>query len=74
MKLIGYIRVSSEGQVDGYGPETQERAIRTWASAHGHSVDRVVSDLGVSGQPTPSTVPDYPRSCTRLRKVGRRAS
>lgn len=38
MKLVGYIRVSSSGQLDGYGPETQRRNIRSWARANGHKV------------------------------------
>jgi DNA invertase Pin-like site-specific DNA recombinase len=49
MKLIGYLRVSSDSQLDGYGLNAQEDAIRGWARTQRHRLVRVVSDLGVSG-------------------------
>jgi DNA invertase Pin-like site-specific DNA recombinase len=49
MNLIGYLRVSSDAQIDGYGLETQEQAINAWAARNTHSVCRVVVDAGVSG-------------------------
>lgn len=49
MRLIGYVRVSSDGQVDGYGLDVQKSAIRKWAKAHGHTIARIESDEGVSG-------------------------
>jgi DNA invertase Pin-like site-specific DNA recombinase len=48
--LIGYIRVSSKGQADGYGPETQRQDIERWAAANGHQVVAWYEDLGVSGR------------------------
>jgi DNA invertase Pin-like site-specific DNA recombinase len=44
MRLIGYVRVSSSGQLDAYGPDVQEQAIRTWAKANGHKVVQVLVD------------------------------
>ncbi len=49
MNLLAYTRVSSDGQLDGFGIDTQERAIASWTKAHGHRIIRKVSDVGVSG-------------------------
>ncbi len=49
MRLAAYLRVSTAGQVDGYGLDAQEQAIRTWAHVHGHEVLIVCRDEGVSG-------------------------
>lgn len=48
MKLIGYLRVSSDAQVDGYGLEGQEKAVTDWAARHEHQLNRLVVDAGVS--------------------------
>jgi DNA invertase Pin-like site-specific DNA recombinase len=50
MKLAGYIRVSTQGQVDdGQGLDIQEQAIRRWAAEHGHQVTSLHRDEGVTG-------------------------
>lgn len=49
MKLVGYIRVSSESQLEGFGLDVQEKAIRTWARRNGHRLVDVRVDAGVSG-------------------------
>jgi DNA invertase Pin-like site-specific DNA recombinase len=50
MKLVAYIRVSSDSQAEhGNGLEVQREAIRAWAKAHGHRVVHWCSDEGVSG-------------------------
>jgi DNA invertase Pin-like site-specific DNA recombinase len=49
LKLIAYGRVSTNGQMDGYGPEIQTAGMRTWARANGHTLVDVVFDGGVSG-------------------------
>lgn len=49
MKLIAYLRVSSETQVDGYGLDVQRTAVRGWAKAHGHKIVAEYVDAGVSG-------------------------
>ena len=50
LKLVGYIRVSTAGQVeDGYGLEIQAAAIRRWAKERRHRLARIHKDEGVSG-------------------------
>lgn len=50
MKVVGYIRVSTDKQVEeGYGLEAQEHAVRKWAAANGHRVVAIYRDEGVSG-------------------------
>src|SRR4051794_39279304 len=49
MRLVAYLRVSSDGQVDGYGLEAQESAVRSWCKDNGHQLTRFVTDVGVSG-------------------------
>lgn len=49
MELVAYVRVSSESQLDGFGLDVQERAVRSWAKAHGHRVVKVCRDEGRSG-------------------------
>ncbi len=49
MKLVGYLRVSSAGQVDAWGLDRQEVAITTWARMHGHKIVTWHRDEGVSG-------------------------
>jgi DNA invertase Pin-like site-specific DNA recombinase len=37
MKLVAYLRVSTEGQAeDGYGLDVQRSQIEKWAKAHTH--------------------------------------
>ncbi len=49
MDLVGYLRVSSEGQLDGYGLDRQERDIKRWARANGHRLVHWCRDEGRSG-------------------------
>jgi len=49
VRLVAYLRVSSDSQLDGFGLDVQERAIRTWARTHGHRIVGVETDAGVSG-------------------------
>ena len=48
MKLVGYVRVSTDGQLDGYGLDVQERACRRWAKSHGHRIVGLHAD-SISG-------------------------
>jgi DNA invertase Pin-like site-specific DNA recombinase len=48
-RLIGYIRVSSENQIEGAGLEVQRRALRQYAKRAGHRLVRIEADEGVSG-------------------------
>ena len=49
MKLIGYLRVSSAGQIDAWGLDRQEQAIRKWAKANDGRIVKWCRDEGVSG-------------------------
>jgi DNA invertase Pin-like site-specific DNA recombinase len=49
LKVGGYVRVSTDGQVEGYGLDAQTEALRTWCALHGHRLVHVYSDEGVSG-------------------------
>lgn len=48
-KAIGYIRVSTAEQVNGFGLEVQERAIRDYARRSGIRLVRIDRDEGLSG-------------------------
>jgi DNA invertase Pin-like site-specific DNA recombinase len=48
-KAFGYLRVSSNGQVDGDGFPRQREAITKWAAAHGVTIVRWFEEKGVSG-------------------------
>lgn len=49
MRGIGYVRVSTNGQLDGFGLATQERAVKSYAKAHGIRLSRVLREEAVSG-------------------------
>ena len=50
MKVIGYIRVSTDRQVDeGFGLEIQRSVIAQWAKSNGHKLVDVLADEGISG-------------------------
>jgi DNA invertase Pin-like site-specific DNA recombinase len=49
MRLVAYLRVSSEAQLDGFGLDVQRRGVRSWAKANGHRVVKWCSDEGISG-------------------------
>lgn len=49
MRLIAYVRVSTEEQADqGHSLGQQPHRIAAWAEAHGHQIVRTVRDEGVS--------------------------
>jgi DNA invertase Pin-like site-specific DNA recombinase len=49
VRLVGYVRVSSEGQLDGLGLDVQTRIVREWTKQHGHRLVQVHSDGAVRG-------------------------
>lgn len=49
MTLLAYLRVSSAGQVDAWGLDRQEAAVRGFARAGGHQIAAWYRDEGVSG-------------------------
>ena len=48
-RYFGYIRVSTETQVDGNGLDVQRQAIEKYAGLHGLKLERVYADEGLSG-------------------------
>lgn len=56
MHLVAYLRVSSNGQLDGYGFDVQRAHIRSWAKANGHKIvaeytDAVTGKADVADRP-----------------------
>lgn len=49
MKIIGYLRVSTQEQAHGYGMAVQEQAIRSWARSERAQLVGVERDEAVSG-------------------------
>jgi DNA invertase Pin-like site-specific DNA recombinase len=49
VRLIAYLRVSSDSQLDGFGLDVQLAAIRRWAKGNGHRMVETYTDAGVSG-------------------------
>lgn len=51
MKAIGYIRVSTQGQVeDGVSLEAQQAKIQAWCLANDYQLVEVFTDAGISGK------------------------
>lgn len=50
MNVAGYIRVSTEGQIDAYGKDIQRDAILKWAGLNGHTVTHFYEEDAVSGK------------------------
>lgn len=50
MRLVGYVRVSTDRQAEeGLGLDVQRQAIRKWAKTNGHRIALWCADEGVSG-------------------------
>src|SRR5690349_7322536 len=49
LRLVAYGRVSTSGQLDGYGPEVQEKDMRRWSRTTGHKIVRTLFDGAVTG-------------------------
>ena len=67
MRVVGYVRVSSDSQAEAFGPAVQEKAIRTWAKANGHTVVEMYRDLGVSGTVDAASRPGLSAALDALR-------
>jgi len=50
VKVIGYLRVSTEGQADKYGLSAQREEIERWCAAHDHELISVLHDVVSSGR------------------------
>lgn len=49
-KYYGYIRVSTETQVEsGYGLEDQRKAVKAYAAQKGYTLEKIFADEGISG-------------------------
>jgi DNA invertase Pin-like site-specific DNA recombinase len=50
LRWVGYVRVSTDGQVDGYGLPAQRTALRSWERDHdGEQLTTIITEEGVSG-------------------------
>jgi DNA invertase Pin-like site-specific DNA recombinase len=49
MRLVTYLRVSSETQLDGFGLDVQRSAVAAWAKGHKHRIVAEHVDAGISG-------------------------
>lgn len=45
MKLVAYLRVSTAGQLDGYGLDVQRANIKAWARTNGHRIVAEFQDV-----------------------------
>lgn len=48
IRVVGYIRVSDESQVDGYSLDAQRREIENWCKRHGYELIAIYADEGIS--------------------------
>ena len=49
LRLVAYLRVSTDAQTEGLGLDVQKGAITEWADAHHHEIAAEFTDAGVSG-------------------------
>jgi len=56
-RSVGYVRVSGEARLDGYGPQNQATDIRKWAKANGHQLVAIYHDDAKSGTLGPADRP-----------------
>lgn len=68
MRLVGYTRVSSASQVDGFGLAVQEKAIRSWCRRERHRLVAMHTDAGVSGATGPADRPGLSAALLALQK------
>jgi DNA invertase Pin-like site-specific DNA recombinase len=66
MKAIGYTRVSSAGQVEGFGLDAQETAVRRFAETNGMRLVRVLREEAVSGTTVAEQRPTLMRALEEL--------
>ena len=68
MKLIAYLRVSTDKQADdGYGLDVQEADVRAYAKANGHKIVALFREEGISGSNGLSTREALPEALTVLK-------
>jgi site-specific DNA recombinase len=69
VRAVGYIRVSTGLQVDGYGLEVQEDSIRAFSKSQGYELLQVIRDGGVSGAMAPIERPGF-QDVMKLAELG----
>ncbi|ATE52104.1 recombinase family protein [Actinosynnema pretiosum] len=69
MRLVAYFRVSSTGQLDGYGFDVQRADVKRWAKANGHTIVAEFTDA-VTGK---FDAPDRPGLTEAVQMVRRPA-
>jgi DNA invertase Pin-like site-specific DNA recombinase len=67
MRLVAYLRVSTLGQLDGYGFDVQRKHIGTWAKANGHKIVAEYTDA-VTGKADAVDRPGLLEALQQLRK------
>jgi DNA invertase Pin-like site-specific DNA recombinase len=67
MRLVAYLRVSSTGQIDGYGYDVQLTDIKRWAKVNGHKIIATFRDA-VTGK---YDAPDRPGLTEAIQMVRR---
>lgn len=67
MKLVAYLRVSTQGQIDGYGFDVQRADIVKWAKTHGHKIVGWYQDT-VTGKADTADRPGLLEALQMLRK------
>lgn len=61
-KAVAYLRVSTDEQAtNGFGLETQERALRAFAESQAYELVELITDGGVSGATKPTERPGFSR-------------
>lgn len=70
MNAVGYIRVSTERQVEGMGLDVQERAVRDYAKEAGFKIVKVYRDEGISGTKPLAERPGLAEAVKRIRFNG----
>ncbi|WP_375408534.1 recombinase family protein [uncultured Methylobacterium sp.] len=59
-KAVAYLRVSTDEQAsNGFGLETQERALRAFAESQSYDLVEIITDGGVSGATRPAERPGF---------------
>lgn len=61
LRVVAYLRVSTEEQKQGYGVASQDRKINTWVERKGHLLVDTYTDEGVSGSLEVEDRPDGKR-------------
>ena len=69
MRLVAYLRLSSDTQLDGWGIDRQRAAIKTWAKRNGHTIVAEHSDV-ITGKADAVDRPGLTNGGCRVRMEG----